>query len=109
MAVPAFVALTIALSLSNSTAPVTAAVPAALPPEAQAGGLALYNSVSGIGGYFGPAAFGWLKDATGSNAPGMVVRCACMHPAMHACCLRTAVCVGSALLLSGLRGACRRL
>lgn len=74
LAVLAFAALTVALSMSNSTAPVTACVPACLPPEAQSAGLAMYNSVSGVGGYFGPAMFGWLKDATGSNAPGMVVR-----------------------------------
>ena len=81
MAVPAFLALTLALSMANSTAALTATVPASLPPEAQAGGLALYNSVSGIGGYLGPAVFGWLKGATGSNAPGMVVRAAaCMMP-----------------------------
>eukprot|EP00892_Ulva_mutabilis_P008594 jgi/Ulvmu1/6106/UM027_0084.1 len=73
MAVPAFVALTVALCLSNNTGPVTASVAACLPPEARSGGLALYNSVAGLGGYLGPAAFGWLKDATGSNAPGMAV------------------------------------
>ena len=73
MAVPSFVALTVAISLCNSTAPLTAALAACLPPEAQAGGLALYNAVAGIGGYLGPAVFGWLKDTTGSNAPGMVV------------------------------------
>ena len=73
-AVPAFVALCIALCACNATGPLTAAVVVSLPPEAQPGGLALYNSVASVGGYMGPALFGWLKGASGSNTPGMVVR-----------------------------------
>lgn len=73
-AVPAFIALCAALSCCNATGPVTASVLRCLPAEAQAGGLALWNSLANVGGYFGPALYGWLKEETGSNAPGMVVR-----------------------------------
>ena len=73
-AVPAFVALCIALCACNATGPLTAAVVVSLPREAQPGGLALWNSVASVGGYMGPAIYGWLKGASGSNAPGMVVR-----------------------------------
>lgn len=80
-AVPAFAALCAALSACNATGPITASVTRCLPPEAQAGGLALWNSLANIGGYFGPALYGWLKERTGRNAPGMMVRLvqACMH------------------------------
>ena len=71
---PAFIALCAALSACNATGPVTACVLRSLPPQAQAGGLALWNSLSNIGGYFGPALYGWLKQSSGSNAPGMMVR-----------------------------------
>eukprot|EP00892_Ulva_mutabilis_P008595 jgi/Ulvmu1/6107/UM027_0085.1 len=72
-AVPAFIALCVALCTCNATGPLTAAVVACLPRDAQPGGLALWNSVACVGGYLGPALFGWLKGATDSNAPGMVV------------------------------------
>lgn len=79
-AIPAFAALCVALSACNATGPVTASMMRCLPPEAQAGGLALWNSLANVGGYFGPAVYGWLKDATGSNAPGMVVRLPSLPP-----------------------------
>eukprot|EP00892_Ulva_mutabilis_P008593 jgi/Ulvmu1/6105/UM027_0083.1 len=71
-AVPAFAALCAALSACNATGPITATVTRCLPPEAQAGGLAMWNSLSNVGGYFGPAVYGWLKERTGRNAPGMM-------------------------------------
>jgi len=47
-----------------------------LPPSflggtAAAGGIALINSISNLGGFFGPAIMGWLKQHTGSFAAGM--------------------------------------
>ena len=48
-----------------------------LPPmfltgAAAAGGIAMVNSVGNLGGFFGPFAMGWLKDATGSFSAGLV-------------------------------------
>lgn len=37
-----------------------------------AGGLALINSLGTLGGFFGPAAMGWLKDVTGSFDIGLM-------------------------------------
>ncbi|MEI9886624.1 MAG: MFS transporter [Rhizomicrobium sp.] len=49
-----------------------------LPPSflggtAAAGGIALINSISNLGGFFGPAIMGWLKQHTGSFSAGMGV------------------------------------
>jgi MFS transporter, ACS family, tartrate transporter len=38
---------------------------------AAAGGLALLNSFSNLGGFFGPTLMGWLKDLTGTYTLGM--------------------------------------
>ncbi|HUO03426.1 MAG TPA: MFS transporter, partial [Rhizomicrobium sp.] len=38
---------------------------------AAAGGLALLNSFSNLGGFFGPTLMGWLKDQTGTYTLGM--------------------------------------
>ena len=38
-----------------------------------AGGLALINSIGTLGGFFGPAVMGWLKDATGSFNIGLLI------------------------------------
>jgi ACS family tartrate transporter-like MFS transporter len=40
---------------------------------AAAGGLALLNSFSNLGGFFGPTLMGWLKERTGTYALGMLV------------------------------------
>jgi ACS family tartrate transporter-like MFS transporter len=40
---------------------------------AAAGGLALLNSFSNLGGFFGPALMGWLKQVTGTYTLGMVL------------------------------------
>ena len=37
--------------------------------SAAAGGIALTNSIGNLGGFVGPYAFGWIKDATGANRP----------------------------------------
>jgi sugar phosphate permease len=39
---------------------------------AAAGGLAFINSVATVGGFVGPYAMGWLRDATGSFAAGLM-------------------------------------
>lgn len=49
-----------------------------LPPSflggtAAAGGIALINSISNLGGYFGPMLMGWLKQTTGTYSAGMLV------------------------------------
>ena len=40
---------------------------------AAAGGIALINSIGNIGGFAGPYAVGYLRDATGSTTAGLVV------------------------------------
>ena len=49
-----------------------------LPPSflggtAAAGGIALINSISNLGGFFGPAIMGWLKQHTGGYSAGLGV------------------------------------
>lgn len=39
---------------------------------AAAAGMAFVNSVGNLGGFFGPSLIGWLKDATGSFASGLL-------------------------------------
>jgi ACS family tartrate transporter-like MFS transporter len=41
--------------------------------SAAAGGIALINSIANLGGFAGPYAIGWIKDATGETALGLVV------------------------------------
>jgi hypothetical protein len=41
--------------------------------SAAAGGIALINSISNLGGFVGPYAIGWIKDATGEITLGLVV------------------------------------
>jgi ACS family tartrate transporter-like MFS transporter len=45
---------------------------ALLTGSAAAGGIALINSIGNLGGYLGPFAVGWLHDATGGYAAGMI-------------------------------------
>jgi ACS family tartrate transporter-like MFS transporter len=40
---------------------------------AAAGGLALLNSFSNLGGFFGPTLMGWLKQVTGTYTLGMLL------------------------------------
>jgi MFS family permease len=44
---------------------------------AAAGGIALINSIGNLGGFVGPYAVGWIKDATGETTLGLVVLAAC--------------------------------
>jgi MFS family permease len=41
--------------------------------SAAAGGIALINSIGNLGGFVGPYAIGWIKDATGEITFGLVV------------------------------------
>jgi MFS transporter, ACS family, tartrate transporter len=41
--------------------------------SAAAGGIALTNSMGGLGGFVGSYAIGWIKDATGETTLGLVV------------------------------------
>jgi ACS family tartrate transporter-like MFS transporter len=41
--------------------------------SAAAGGIALTNSIGNLGGFVGPYAIGWIKDATGETTLGLVV------------------------------------
>jgi nitrate/nitrite transporter NarK len=41
--------------------------------SAAAGGIALINSIGNLGGFVGPYAIGWVKDATGEITLGLVV------------------------------------
>jgi nitrate/nitrite transporter NarK len=42
-----------------------------------AGGIALINSIGNLGGFVGPYAIGWIKDATGETTLGLVALAAC--------------------------------
>jgi len=44
---------------------------------AAAGGIALINTIGLSGGFWGPAALGWVKSATGSTSGGLLLM-ACM-------------------------------
>jgi nitrate/nitrite transporter NarK len=41
--------------------------------SAAAGGIALINSIGSLGGFVGPYAIGWIKDATGQTTLGVAV------------------------------------
>jgi ACS family tartrate transporter-like MFS transporter len=41
--------------------------------SAAAGGIALINSIGNLGGFVGPYAIGWIKDATGETTLGLIV------------------------------------
>jgi MFS transporter, ACS family, tartrate transporter len=45
---------------------------------AAAGGIALINSIGNLGGFVGPYAIGWIKDATGAANWGIVALAACL-------------------------------
>jgi MFS family permease len=45
--------------------------------SAAAGGIALINSIGNLGGFVGPYAIGWIKDATGETTLGLVVLAVC--------------------------------
>jgi ACS family tartrate transporter-like MFS transporter len=45
--------------------------------SAAAAGIALVNSIGNLGGFVGPYAVGWIKDATGSFEAGLYFLAAC--------------------------------
>ena len=45
--------------------------------SAAAGGIALINSIANLGGFAGPYAIGWIKDATGETTLGLLALAAC--------------------------------
>jgi MFS transporter, ACS family, tartrate transporter len=45
--------------------------------SAAAGGIALINSIGNLGGFVGPYAIGWVKDATGETTLALVALAAC--------------------------------
>jgi nitrate/nitrite transporter NarK len=47
--------------------------PAFSPAPRAAGGIAFINSIGNLGGFVGPYAIGWIKDATGETTLGLVV------------------------------------
>jgi MFS transporter, ACS family, tartrate transporter len=47
------------------------------PGSAAAGGIALINSIGNLGGFVGPYAIGWVKDATGETTLALVALAAC--------------------------------
>jgi ACS family tartrate transporter-like MFS transporter len=45
--------------------------------SAAAGGIALINSIGNLGGFVGPYAIGWIKDATGATTLGLIALATC--------------------------------
>jgi nitrate/nitrite transporter NarK len=74
----AAVALTIcAMAVYAAAAPFWSLPTGFLTSSAAAGGIALINSIGNLGGFVGPYAIGWIKDATGETTLGLVVLAAC--------------------------------
>jgi ACS family tartrate transporter-like MFS transporter len=46
--------------------------------SAAAGGIAMINSIGNLGGFGGPYAIGWIKDATGETTLGLVALATCL-------------------------------
>jgi MFS transporter, ACS family, tartrate transporter len=65
--------ITVALSGITSARAIFWTIPTRfLTGLAAAGGLAFINSVATLGGFVGPYAMGWLRDATGSFSAGLM-------------------------------------
>jgi MFS family permease len=74
----AAVALTICAMGTYAAVPTFWSLPTGfLTGSAAAGGLALINSIGNLGGFAGPYAIGWIKEATGETTLGLVVLAAC--------------------------------
>lgn len=70
---PSLIGLTFALMGATSARALFWAIPTRfLTGAAAAGGLAFINSIGAVGGFVGPFAMGWLKDATGSFTTGLI-------------------------------------
>jgi ACS family tartrate transporter-like MFS transporter len=75
----AAVALTIGVMGAYAAVPTFWTLPTGfLTGSAAAGGIALIIiSIGNLGGFVGPYAIGWIKDATGEITPGLVMLAAC--------------------------------
>ena len=70
----AAVALTVCAMGVYAAVPTFWALPTGfLTGSAAAGGIALINSIGNLGGFVGPYAIGWIKDATGETTLGLVL------------------------------------
>jgi nitrate/nitrite transporter NarK len=70
----AAIALTIGVMGAYAALPTFWTLPTGfLTGSAAAGGIALINSIGNLGGFVGPYAIGWIKDATGEITLGLVV------------------------------------
>jgi MFS transporter, ACS family, tartrate transporter len=68
------IGLTLSVMGSLATVPIFMNFPTSLlTGTALAGGIALINSIGNLAGFIGPAAIGWAKQMTGSNAGGQLV------------------------------------
>ncbi len=77
--VMALVALSVAASgVWGALGPFWTLPTAFLSGTAAAGGIALINSIGNVGGFVGPYAVGWIRDATGSFAAGLLVLAAAL-------------------------------
>jgi MFS family permease len=75
----AAVAITICAMGVHAAMPTFWTLPAGfLTGSAAAGGIALINSIGNLGGFVGPYAIGWIKDATGDTTLGLVLLAACL-------------------------------
>ena len=69
--------ITLALSGITSARAIFWTIPTRfLTGVAAAGGLAFINSVATLGGFVGPYAMGWMRDATGSFSAGLMAMAA---------------------------------
>jgi MFS family permease len=74
----AAIALTICAMGVHAALPTFFTLPTGfLTGSAAAGGIALINSIGSLGGFVGPYAIGWIKDAIGEITLGLVVLAAC--------------------------------
>lgn len=67
-----------ALGVWGTLGPFWAMPPAFLRGTAAAGGIAVINSVGNIGGFAGPYAVGYVRDATGSFSAGLWLMAGCL-------------------------------
>jgi len=78
-AVLSLAAITLGVVGTLAILPVFWTLPTALlDGAAAAGGIALINALGNIGGFAGPFVVGWIKDRTGSYAPGLLVIAGCV-------------------------------
>jgi ACS family tartrate transporter-like MFS transporter len=77
------IALTIGAFGVFASLPIFWTLPTAILSGASAAaGIAVINSIGNLSGYFGPFVIGWIKDATGSFAWGLVAVAACAAVAL---------------------------